>query len=99
MEGSSQFIAAERSRAPVLAAPYDVTVLLPAFNEERAIEHVLREVAAALADEPIRYEILVVDDASTDRTADLAERFALEHATPEVRVVRMPENRGAGAAR
>lgn len=78
---------------------YDVTVLLPAYNEERAIVQVLREVAAALADEPYRCEILVVDDASTDRTARLAEDFADDCRTTEIRVVRCAENRGAGAAR
>lgn len=98
MDGNLLYSVEERRRAAA-ATPYDVTVLLPAFNEERAVVQVLREVAAALADEPIRYEILVVDDASTDETAALAERFALEHSVPEVRVIRMPENRGAGAAR
>jgi glycosyltransferase involved in cell wall biosynthesis len=76
-----------------------VTVLLPAFNEEDAIERVLAEIVEALADEPLRYEIVVVDDASTDRTAERAERFALACSHCEVRVIRCPENRGAGAAR
>lgn len=98
MEGNLRQLVADRPDAPV-APVYDVTILLPAYNEERAIVQVLCEVAAALADEPLRYEILVVDDASTDRTVALAERFAMEHERPEVRVIRMPENRGAGAAR
>lgn len=79
--------------------PYDVTVLLPAYNEERAIEQVLAEVVTALEDEPLKFEILVVDDASTDRTAAYAERFAEHCARCPVRVIRRPENRGAGAAR
>jgi polyisoprenyl-phosphate glycosyltransferase len=76
-----------------------LTVLLPAFNEEDAIEQVLDEIVAALADEPLRYEIVVVDDASSDRTAERAERFAASCWQCPVRVVRCPENRGAGAAR
>lgn len=78
---------------------YDVTVLLPAYNEERAIEQVLAEVVTALEDEPLKFEILVVDDASTDRTAAYAERFAEHCERCPVRVIRRPENRGAGAAR
>lgn len=76
-----------------------LTVLLPTFNEELAIEPVLDEIVAALAQESIRYEILVVDDASTDATADLAERYGADCWQREVRVIRCPENRGAGAAR
>lgn len=78
---------------------YYLTVLLPAYNEELAIERVLRETVDALADESFRFEILVVDDASTDRTAELAEAFALECWQCPIRVVRCPQNRGAGAAR
>ena len=81
------------------AATLDLTVLLPAYNEERAIEHVLHEIVDALDDLPTRFEILVVDDASTDRTAVYAERFAAGCARCDVRVVRRPENGGAGAAR
>ncbi|MBL9125955.1 MAG: glycosyltransferase family 2 protein [Planctomycetaceae bacterium] len=76
-----------------------VSVLLPAFNEAPAIASVLREVVDALADEPFCYEILVVDDASTDGTADLVEAFAADCPECEIRVIRCPQNRGAGAAR
>jgi glycosyltransferase involved in cell wall biosynthesis len=72
---------------------------LPTYNEELAIEPVLDEIVSALAGESIRYEILVVDDASTDATADLAERYAAECWQCPIRVIRCPENRGAGAAR
>ncbi len=76
-----------------------LTVLLPAFNEELAIERVLQEVVNALSESEIDYEILVVDDASTDRTVELAESFAKNCWKSTIRVVRCPENRGAGAAR
>lgn len=81
------------------AETWQLTILLPAFNEEQAIERVLEEIVGAMAREDVRYEILVVDDASTDRTAELAEEFAATCWQTPVRVVRCPENRGAGAAR
>lgn len=79
--------------------PPQVTVLLPAYNEERAIERVLAEIVEALAETGLDYEIVVVDDASTDRTAELAERFAANCWQCQVTVIRSSENRGAGAAR
>ena len=81
------------------AAQWQLTVLLPAYNEQQAIRQVLEEIVDALGPEDIRYEILVVDDASTDRTAELAERFAQGCWQCPVRVIRCPLRRGAGAAR
>jgi glycosyltransferase involved in cell wall biosynthesis len=85
--------------AAEVASACELTVLLPTYNEEPAIEQVLDEIVAALAPQSTRYEILVVDDASTDATADLAERYALDCWQCPIRVIRCPENRGAGAAR
>ena len=85
--------------ATEVASACQLTVLLPTFNEELAIEPVLDEIVAALAKESINYEILVVDDASTDATADLAERYAVDCWQCPIRVIRCPENRGAGSAR
>jgi glycosyltransferase involved in cell wall biosynthesis len=87
------------SPAVDVASRLKLTVLLPAYNEALAIRGVLAEVVEALADEALSYEILVVDDASTDDTADIAQQFALDCWQCEVRVIRCPENRGAGAAR
>ena len=69
-----------------------VTVLLPAFNEEQALPFVIRDVRAAMQEWPEPYEILVVDDCSTDRTAEVAEVL-------DVRVVRRQINGGSGASR
>lgn len=75
-----------------------ISVLLPAYNEAAAIERVLEEIVEALADEQA-IEIIVVDDASTDDTAARALAFAESCWRCPVRVIRCPENRGAGAAR
>ena len=82
-----------------VAREWQLTVLLPAYNEQDAIEQVLEEIVEALSEEQVRYEIVVVDDASTDATADLAEQFARTCWQCPVRVIRAPENRGAGSAR
>lgn len=67
-----------------------VSVVVPAYNEEGAIEATvgaLREVTRPLE----ASEIIVVDDGSADRTAELAERAG-------ARVISLAENRGYGAA-
>jgi len=71
--------------------PVGVTVLLPAYNEEPAIGTVIEEVRRELAPLSIDYEILVVDDGSTDGTAQAAASLG-------ARVHSHPHRSGAGAA-
>jgi dolichol-phosphate mannosyltransferase len=58
-----------------------LSVVIPAHNEADSIAPTLAAVVAALEQEQIEHEVVVVDDASTDQTADLVERFAAEHPT------------------
>ncbi|HPQ68251.1 MAG TPA: glycosyltransferase family 2 protein [bacterium] len=71
-----------------------VSIVIPAFNEEKSLAHVVREVQQALADFPAAYEIIIVDDGSRDRTLELARSLADEH----VRVLSHEQNRGSGQA-
>jgi glycosyltransferase involved in cell wall biosynthesis len=64
------------------------TVVLPAFNEGAALPHVLDELGEYLDES---YEVLVVDDGSTDDTADVINRYP-------VRFVQHSSNRGKGVA-
>jgi glycosyltransferase involved in cell wall biosynthesis len=68
-----------------------VSILIPAYNAEQWIAQTLR---SAVAQTWPRREIIVVDDGSRDRTAEVARRFS----SKEVAVVSI-ENRGAAAAR
>jgi glycosyltransferase involved in cell wall biosynthesis len=72
--------------------PVDVTILLPAWNEEAAVGPVIREVRAAMTQRRESYEILLVDDASQDGTAAAATALG-------ARVVRRTQQGGSGAAR
>ena len=67
----------------------DLTVVLPAHNEEAALDDVLSRLKKVLADRT--YEILLVDDGSEDRTAEIGEKHS-------VRVVRHAIRKGNGAA-
>ena len=74
-----------------------LSILIPAYQEERTIGEVLRQVSAIDTESSgFDKEVLVCDDGSSDGTvAVVEERMA---ADPRVRLVRHPENRGKGAA-
>jgi glycosyltransferase involved in cell wall biosynthesis len=69
-----------------------LSVVLPAYNEAATVETVVRRVREL----PLRLELIGVDDASTDGTADILERLARSGAVD--RVIRHAANRGKGAA-
>ena len=69
----------------------DLSVVVPCFNEERGLEELRDELNAVLPALVGRFEVVFVDDGSTDGTADAASALG-------VRVIVHPENRGYGAA-
>jgi SAM-dependent methyltransferase len=85
-------------RSPYEPAPqsFRLTVLVPVYNERHLIEPSLRRVLD-LRHELIRsLEVIVVDDGSTDGTADVVQRLA--DGDPRVRFIRQQRNQGKGAA-
>jgi len=72
-----------------------VTILAPAYNEAPNIEGAVLDAVEAASDLD-DYEIIVVDDGSTDGTGEIADRLATE--IPKVRVIHHPHNMGIGAA-
>ena len=74
----------------------DMSVVLPVYNEESCISTVLAELRDALRSAAVSYEIILVDDGSDDRTAELLHAFAAEN--PEAVVLRLSANSGQSAA-
>ncbi len=72
-----------------------VSVVIPAYNEERRLGATLAAVAAFLQTQPWSWEIRVVDDGSSDGTAGVAESFASRE--PRV-IVQCEPHRGKGGA-
>jgi dolichol-phosphate mannosyltransferase len=73
-----------------------LSVVIPAHNEALTVEATLRDVTARLDEHEIDYEVVVVDDASGDGTADVVARVAAENA--RVRCIRNPYPNGFGYA-
>jgi glycosyltransferase involved in cell wall biosynthesis len=77
--------------------PLSVSLVIPMFNEEENIEHALACAVESLERySPEDYEIVVVDDASQDRSAELVAREA--RANPRIRMLRHQVNRKLGAS-
>ena len=72
-----------------------LSIVIPAYNEERAIAQIIERTLAIrprLQEVGVDMELLVVDDGSRDRTAEIAACY------PEVRLIRHTVNQGYGAA-
>ena len=89
----------ERNAGPDREVPrVKLLIAIPALDEEESIEDVIRRSLEAkayvLANSPVtEVGVTVVSDGSTDRTVELAERFA-----DQIRLIVFPQNRGYGAA-
>ncbi len=73
-----------------------ISVFFPCYNDARTIGDLVRRADAELQRVTGDYEIIVVNDGSQDRTAEVAD--ALAAADPHVRVVHHQQNRGYGGA-
>lgn len=72
-----------------------VSLVIPMYNEEENIEHAISCAVRALEGLGCDYEILIVNDASTDASPDLVRRAA--QANPHIRLLEHPINRKLGA--
>lgn len=72
-----------------------VTILMPALNEADNLPEFVPEVCKTLESEGLQFEILIVDDGSTDDTPAVAARLAAQH---NLRCIRLRRNFGKSAA-
>jgi glycosyltransferase involved in cell wall biosynthesis len=86
----------DRGAAEGPIAPRLVSVVVPLLNEEATLSDLYRELAAALAQIAVHWEVVFVDDGSTDNSH--RELVRLHNAYANVRVVRLRRNFGKAAA-
>jgi glycosyltransferase involved in cell wall biosynthesis len=81
------------SVAPGASAELDVSIILPVYNEVDHLKQEVDRIRIAMDASEYSYEIIVVDDGSTDGSGQAAEAIG------GLRVIRMLQNRGSGSAR
>lgn len=74
-----------------------ISALFPAYNDESSIATLVVTAIAILTKYSNDFEVIVVDDGSRDKTAEILENLRVCY-SPRVRIVTHPENRGYGAA-
>jgi dolichyl-phosphate beta-glucosyltransferase len=79
-----------------MPVPPDLSIVIPAFNEEARLGPTLRDIVGYLDGRGLGAEVIVVDDGSTDGTSELVTRLSEE--LPAVRLLRLARNRGKGYA-
>jgi dolichol-phosphate mannosyltransferase len=71
----------------------EVAIILPAYNEEQDLPKLLENIRTTMVGMPFGYHVVVVDDGSKDRTADIAREYA---ASMPVKLVQHVVNKGLG---
>ena len=75
-----------------------VSIVIPAYNESERIVAPLRTILDFVEASDTVFEVIVVDDGSSDDTAEVARRICAERPAAETNVIRYDENRGKGFA-
>ena len=72
----------------------EISIIIPAYNEERNIESTLAEIDERMSSSSLTYKIIVVDDGSTDKTAKLVRKLNIKN----LKLISFPKNKGKGRA-
>ncbi|MFN0195621.1 MAG: glycosyltransferase family 2 protein [Planctomycetaceae bacterium] len=86
----------QSTRRDAETPPEMVSVVVPVFNEEESLELMYRELSNALRNQPWSYELIFVNDGSSDRTAEILDVMAKED--PAVLAIHFRRNYGQTAA-
>lgn len=75
-----------------------LSILIPAYNEERTICSLLEKVIQSALPEGIAKEIIIVNDCSTDNTEGVVSAFIASHSSVDIQLFKLENNMGKGAA-
>jgi glycosyltransferase involved in cell wall biosynthesis len=84
----------QSSANPPSSANPQYSIVIPAYNETARISHALEDVLRVVRERRWSAEVIVVNDGSSDDTAEIVRGFAAQH--PVLRLIENPGNRGKG---
>ena len=79
-----------------MSTPLDLSVVVPLYNEEESLPHLVEQLLQALRPSGERFELVLVNDGSSDRTAEVLAQLSRE--VPELVAVLLRKNYGQTAA-
>ena len=75
-----------------------LSVVIPAYNEENQIEDILKKIIGVELIDGIEKEIIIIDDASKDKTIDVTKKFIENNKDENIILLQQEKNQGKGAA-
>jgi glycosyltransferase involved in cell wall biosynthesis len=78
--------------------PQKLTIIIPAYNEEKTIHFILDKIKQVQLTDQLLKEIIIVDDCSTDETINAVERYIQSNSNIDIRFYKHEINKGKGAA-
>lgn len=75
-----------------------LSIVIPVYNEEKSVHEILDKVLEVKLLNDIKKELIIVNDCSRDKTAEVLEKYAAAHTNDDIRVFHHEVNKGKGAA-
>ena len=76
----------------------DLSIVIPAFDEQARLGDSLRKILSYIEENALKAELIIVDDGSVDKTAEIARNACAEFPEIKTDVIRYEKNRGKGYA-